>query len=172
MLIRSNFAPKSVRNFQGAATFMPEAAGRRRRDSFKAKTEEGQGRVRMVRWEPSYHLSASLAPNSALAIDTEAPRDFFAPAPSGARWPFPCSLRSSVANTSTYPTSPLAASHHSPDQDPMWSAIARTIDFQARLWRTQAGQIQAFIPSPPLNYPRKVRGNDLLGSYAPSRAQA
>jgi hypothetical protein len=48
----------------------------------------------------------------------------------------------------------------------MRSAIPRTMDFQ------HLRRPSAIIPSPSLEYPRKIWWDGILDSYAPSRAQA
>jgi len=136
-----------------------EAPAVRKRRKTETDDERSDGNEEMIRpsGEPSYHLSASpvpLVPNSALTINTEVSRDFFGP-------------------TSTGSISPLSASHRSPDQDTMRSAMPRTMDFQAQLRGTQQlRRSSAIIPSPSLEYPRKTWWDNLLDSYAPSRAQA
>ena len=80
---------------------------------------------------------------------------------------------SAVANMCAQSISPLSASHRSPDQDTMRSAMPRTMDFQAQLRGTQQlRRSSTIIPSPSLEYPRKTWWDNLLDSYAPSRAQA
>ena len=71
-------------------------SGRKRRKT-ETEDERSDGNDEIIRpsGEPSYHLSASpvpLVPNSALTINTEVSRDFFAPTSTGVRRSFPCCL--------------------------------------------------------------------------------
>jgi hypothetical protein len=86
------------------------------------------------------------------------------------------STEKSVGSVAAYyflASPPFPPSHRSPDQDMMRSAMPRTMDFQAQVRGTQQlRRPSAIIPSPSLEYPRKTWWDNLLDSYAPSRAQA
>lgn len=127
-----------------------QAGKKRRRTETEDERSDGNDDIIRPAGEPSYHISASpvpLVPNSTLSINTEVTRDFFAP-------------------TSTGSISPPSASHRSPDQDTMRSVIPRTMDFQ------QLRRSSTIMPSPSMEYPRRTWWDNLIESYAPSRAQA
>lgn len=78
-----------------------ETSGARKRRKTDTEDERSDGNDEIIRHsgEPSYHLSTSpvpLVPNSALTINTEVSRDFFAPTSTGVRDSFV--VISNVAN--------------------------------------------------------------------------
>ena len=144
-----------------------QAVKKRRRAETEDERSDGNDDIIRPTGEPSYHLSASpvpLVPNSTLTINTEVSRDFFTTTSTGVRDSFLHIF--GVANIRGQSISPPSASHRSPDQDTMRSVIPRTMDFQ-HLRRSST-----IMPSPSMEYPRKTWWDNLLDSYAPSRAQA